>query len=155
MNKPKLVLDTTYLLPFFGIEVQGIDEERITSLRRKYTLIYSALMLPELWAKVLREVERREFKKVPDQALEALQALLGGTDVRLASPTSDQLTLAAKLRLAGHKDLFDCLGYGCAVSDGGIFLSEDKGLREFLEKLGNREFDPKIVVPLAELDNRL
>jgi len=146
-----LVLDTTYLLPFFGIAVKGVDEHRVASLRKKFELIYPVLMLPELWAKVMREVERRKLKEVPDQVLDALQALLGEIDVKLATPCLDQLTIAAKLRLIGHKDIFDCLGYGCAVAIDGKFLSEDKKLRKFLEGLDEEGLDPERIVSLSEI----
>ncbi len=147
----RLVLDTTYLLPFFGVAVRGVDERRIAALRRRHELFYPVLMLPELWAKVLREAERRGILGVPAQAIEGLQALLAQADVRLAEPTPRQLLVAAELRLAGHRDLFDCLGYGCAVAIGGKFLSEDKSLKRFLERLGRRDLNPEIVISAGDL----
>ncbi|MDK2464098.1 MAG: hypothetical protein QI223_04945 [Candidatus Korarchaeota archaeon] len=61
------------------------------------------------------------------------------------------MLVAAELRLAGHRDLFDCLGYGCAVAIGGKFLSEDRSLKRFLEELGSRDLDPEIVISAEDI----
>ncbi len=140
MSRPKLVLDTTYILPFFGIEVREISEETVSSLKGRFELIYPVILLPELWAKVVREAERRKIKEVPEEARTALVALLVGSDIKVEPPSSTQMMVAADLRLLGHKDMFDCLGYGCAVAVGGTFLTEDRDLRKFLKEKIHRRY---------------
>jgi len=144
----RLVIDTTYLLPFFGIEVEGLSENDIITLSRRCELIYPLMLLPELWAKVLREAERAGLDRPPEEAISAMNALLAGSGIELAPPTPEQMEIAALLRLAGHKDTFDCLGFGCAESLSTDFLSEDEELRELVSRLRKDYHFNSRVLPL-------
>ncbi len=106
---------------------------------------YSSLV--ELEAERVREW--KSTSKIPLDTPKGSKKLSG--DVRLAEPTPRQLLVAAELRLAGHRDLFDCLGYGCAVAIGGRFLSEDRSLKRFLERLGRRDLDPEMVISTEDV----
>ena len=150
-----IVVDTTYLLPFFGVEIAGITEEEVLSLSSHCELIYSSMLLPELWAKVLRETGRRGLAEPPEVAMEALRALLAGTDVRLEPPSPKQMEVAALLRLSGHRDIFDCLGFGAAESLSTDFLSEDSELRKFISEVKERYDLKSRVLTLEELIARL
>lgn len=142
----RLVIDTTYLLPFFGIEVEGLSEDDVMALSRRCDLIYPLMLLPELWAKVLREAEKLGLDRPPEEAVSAMNALLAGSGIELAPPTPEQMGVAAVLRLAGHRDIFDCLGFGCAESLSVDFLSEDEELREIASKLRrDHRFDSRVV----------
>ena len=131
----RLVIDTTYLLPFFGIEVEGLSENDVIALSQRCELIYPSMLLPELWAKVLREAKKAGLNRPPEEAVSAMNALLYVSGIKLAPPTPEQMGTAALLRLAGHKDIFDCLGFGCAESLSIDFLSEDEELRRLVSDL--------------------
>lgn len=147
----RLIIDTTYLLPFFGIEVEGLSEENVIALSQKCELIYPSMLLPELWAKVLREARKRGFDRPPEEAISAMNALLAGSGIELTPPNSRQMEVAALLRLSGHKDIFDCLGFGYAESLSTDFLSEDRELREFVSKLGRKHHFKARVLSLDDV----
>ncbi len=142
----RLVIDTTYLLPFFGIDVEGLSEDDVVDLSLECELVYPAMLIPELWAKVVRESERRGLDRPPEEATSAMNALLAESGVKLAPPTPRQMEVAAILRLAGHKDIFDCLGYGAAESMQTNFLSEDEELGNLVSELRKkRDFSSRVI----------
>ncbi len=138
----KVVVDTTYLLPLFGIRVKGIDSKVLLGIHEKrYTLLYPKLLVTELIAKISRESLKKGFETPPKEALEALDALLLEVDIHLIEPSKEHLENAMRLMILGHKDIFDNILYATAVSEGAYLLSMDKDFVRFLKKHGmNTEF---------------
>ncbi len=89
-RRRKFVVDTTYILPFFGIEVEGISEDLVIDLADECDLVYPEMLLAELWAKVLREARKRGLNQIPKEASIALGALLLGSGIELAPPNLKQ-----------------------------------------------------------------
>jgi len=70
----KILLDTAFLLPSFGVKVQGIDEDRLIALLKNLResgveFAYPKLLLVELIAKIGKEALRKG--ELPPEALEA------------------------------------------------------------------------------------
>ena len=57
----RLVLDTTYVLPMLGIEVEGLERESLNYIIKHYELYYPATLLVELKGVVFKEAKRRGF----------------------------------------------------------------------------------------------
>ena len=59
--KGKIVVDTTFILPFFGVGVEGVDSEEVVRLKNKgFKLLYpKLLLLVELIAKISKEARRK------------------------------------------------------------------------------------------------
>jgi len=131
----RVLLDTTFLLPLFGIKVQGIDEDRLIALRRALKergvgVAYPKLLIAELIAKMGKEASRRGG--LPSEALEALEALLLEVDVELIEPSVEHIVTAVEMRVRGHRDVFDNLLYATALHEGMKLVTEDEGLVGFL-----------------------
>ena len=69
----------------------------------------------------------------------------------MAPPNLKQMRVASVLCLSGHKDIFDCLGFGCAESLSLDFLSEDKELKRLVDSLRKKYQFNSIVRPLREV----
>jgi len=96
----KAVLDTTYLLPFFGVRVRGLEADTVLKLRNELgaELLYPELLLPELAARIAKEMAKRKLRRLPQQASEALMALLLEVDVSLVRPRKEHIETAIKLK---------------------------------------------------------
>ncbi len=138
MQRRKAVIDTTYLLPFFGIKVQGLEARDVARLREELgaDIYYPILLLPELAAKIAKEMMKQGLREVPEPASEALIALLLEVDVGLIQPRIEHIKTAIKLKALGHPDIFDCILYATALHEDAILVTRDRKLVEFLETKG-------------------
>jgi len=140
MNSKTLnvLLDTTYLLPTFGVTVRGLGLEDIDRLRRlavagRVKFYCLSVVWVELLGKVSRETEKvgRDTTDIVSLAIESL--LKSGLYIWL-EPKSEDLIIAFKIRLDGHKDLIDNILYATSLNNNLILLTMDRELKEFLEK---------------------
>ena len=72
-----VILDTSYLLPLFGVKVEGIDENILFELSNQgINLFYPKLLIIELIAKIGREAAKRglsNITSVPESLLKYLE----------------------------------------------------------------------------------
>lgn len=134
----KAVLDTTYLLPFFGVRVRGLEADTVLKLRNELgaELLYPELLLPELAARIAKEMAKRKLRRLPQQASEALIALLLEVDISLVRPKKEHIETAIKLKALGHPDIFDCILYATALYEDAVLVTRDRELIKFLESHG-------------------
>jgi len=137
----KILLDTTFLLPSFGVKVQGIDEDRLIALLKNLResgveFAYPKLLLVELIAKIGKEALRKG--ELPPEVLEALEALLLEVDVELVEPNVKHIVTATEMRIHGHDDIFDNLLYATALHEDMKLVTEDDKLVKFLKDKGYR-----------------
>ena len=136
----KVLLDSTYLLPSFGIEVRGLSKAHIAHLRdagvngsvRFHCL--SAVWI-EVIGKICRDKERLGIR-VDNAVDRAIKSLLNSGFYEWITPESQTVTLAFQLRMRGHKDNIDNLLYAASVTNNMLFLTMDEDLKEFLSKEG-------------------
>lgn len=129
-NRLKLLLDSTYLLPILGVEVEGAGK---------------VLGIP----KKLREQGKAEYYYTPFSLLEILGKLSkisydkervarGLVSIeesfRIACPTADGYLKALELKAKGFKDLIDLLLYTTALTRKLLLISRDSQLIVFLEE---------------------
>ena len=135
-----VLLDSTYLLPSFGIEVEGLADEHIRALRGAWSRgLVRFYCLSVAWIEVIGKVcreARRSGVEVSDVVNTAIRSLLESGVYEWVNPTPDAIKLAFKLRLAGHKDVIDNLLYATSITRSMIFLTIDDALRDFLVKHG-------------------
>ncbi len=133
--RKSIVLNTTYILPFFGIEVSGVDDEKLLRHREDDAgLLYPQLLLPELAAKIAKEMRRHGLREPPQQVSEALMALLLEVYVGLVQPRAEHLENAMTPRALGHPDVFDCILYVTALHEETLLPTKDEKLLRFLEE---------------------
>jgi len=134
----KALLDSTYLLPTFGIEIEGLTDEEIAKLREakikgKVKLYCSPLSWIEIIGKVCREMEHAKIEL--DEIIDnAVKSLLKSKFYEWILPNPEAVKLAFKLRRLGHKDNIDNLLYATSIKEGIILLTMDEALKRFLSK---------------------
>jgi len=136
----KVLLDSTYLLPTFGIEVEGLLDEHLARLReiavkgrvRLYCLTVTWI---EVIGKVCRESQRLKID-LGETINTAIKSLLTSGFYEWIQPPPNAVKLAFKLRMLGHKDIIDNLLYATSVVNDMVFLTMDEDLKNFLMKRG-------------------
>ncbi len=151
--REKVVVDTTYLLPFFGVKVKNINSDILYELHEMdIVLLYPKLLITELAAKIAKEAIKKGLAKPPKAVFEAIDALLLETDIRLVEPERKHLETAIKLRIIGHKDMFDNLLYATALHENAYLLTIDSAFIDFLEK---HELSREFIIDHNKLRNLL
>ena len=136
----KVLLDSTYLLPSFGIEVEGLQNEHIIQLREavikgKIRFYCLTVVWVEVIGKVFRESQR--LKLDIEEILDVtIKSLLESGFYEWIQPTSEAVKLAFKLRKLGHRDNIDNLLYATSITNNMIFLTMDENFKNFLLKEG-------------------
>ncbi|RLG46840.1 MAG: hypothetical protein DRO06_03785 [Thermoproteota archaeon] len=137
-----VLLDSTYLLPSFGLEVERLSDRDLEALRDAWSRgLVSFYCLSVSWVEVIgsvcREADRLGVRL--DRLIEvAVRSLLESGMYTWVDPTPEAVELAFELRLAGHRDVIDNLLYATSVARGMIFLTMDETLRGFLSDRGFR-----------------
>ena len=139
MAGEELVLDTTYLLPIFGIGV-GLEgfNELFPKLLSEHAVLYNPVSLVEAKWIVLKLAKRKPQKR--DTLLErfriGLEALLRDERLGQTELTNPDIEGVADLLLtrAGVADYFDRLIYATATSRGSVLLTEDEELARVAQR---------------------
>lgn len=136
----RVLLDSTYLLPSLGIEVEGISNEHIVRLmeaaaRRRVKFCCLTASWVEVIGKVCREAQRLklDLKEILDIPL---KSLVESGFYEWIGPTYQAVKLAFKLRMLGHRDNVDNLLYATSITNRMVFLTMDEELKGFLSRQG-------------------
>lgn len=140
MPSIEVLLDTTYLLPTFGVKVRGLDDEALSKLRElgfseEVRYYCSPVVWVELIGKIAREAEARG-EDLEDLVEKSTRSILESGFYHWVYPSKEAVKLAYRMRKLGHRDVIDNLLYSTAFTEGKMFLSMDSAFREFLEKKG-------------------
>ncbi|MEM1551221.1 MAG: PIN domain-containing protein [Candidatus Bathyarchaeia archaeon] len=133
-----VLLDSTYILPSFGVEVEGLPVEQLARLREavvkgKVKLHCLSVVWVELIGKICREKER--LRKDTDKVIDiAVKSLLESGFYKWLTPTSEAVKLAFKLRTLGHRDNIDNLLYATSAENNMLLLTMDEDFKKFLSK---------------------
>lgn len=134
----RVLLDSTYILPSFGIEVEGLSIDHIIRLRDagvkgKVKFYCLSVVWVEVIGKLCREMER--LKEDIDDVIEvAVRSLLESGFYEWLTPTSNAIKMAFKLRMLGHKDNVDNLLYATSIENNMLLLTMDEEFKKFLLK---------------------
>jgi predicted nucleic acid-binding protein len=139
-----LIIDTTYILPLFGIDVHLSPgyEKKLKIMWKKgisgYKLVLPASCLVEVYYKLNREYKQEEDITILDRYSLALPTILTSKLIHLFDPVvnHDCSQFVAKIRSAGHPDVLDCFIAATALSLNGYFLTEDGDLSTILSDNG-------------------
>ena len=126
----ELLLDTTYLLPVFGVSV-GLRrfESRFDQLLGEFSALFNPVSLVEAKWTIQKAIRAEPAKKEALLASYRTGLKVLGSDGRLgATPLTDDDTeeVADELHKAGMKDYFDRMVYAAAAARGCVLLTEDK-----------------------------
>lgn len=152
----ELLLDSSYLFPIFGIELEYRNFESVfSSLPEKYLVKYNPVSLIEAKWYVLRKSKKHRGRL--DTLLQSYRTGLVSLlrDKRLEStPLTNELieelsdSLLSKFAL---RDYFDRLIYSTAAHLGCILLTEDRPLHELFGKVENELLKPRAVMTWKDL----
>jgi len=133
----KILLDTSFLLPFMGFKTDEVVMNCIERLR-DYEVYYSELSILEaLWkiTKKIRELSsgqnynRNDIVEIVVNGIRAIRR-----DLNRAEITEDVVKEAIKLYMLGHRDLIDNILYGIAATREDMkFLTIDESLKAFIK----------------------
>ncbi len=128
----RILLDSTYLLPMLGVDVNDIRDV-IVGLKRLYdegkaTYYYSPYSLLEILGKISKSTYNEHRLKLGLTAIEEKFTKI--------LPTINGYIKALKLKTRGFRDLIDLLLYTTAETNSILFLTRDKELVDFLLEQG-------------------
>ena len=132
----RLVLDTTYVLPMLGIEVEGLERETLNHIIKHYELYYPATLLVELEGVVFKEAKRRGLENLPEQVVEGFNSIVYAGVINIISPVGEDLKVIYYLVKLGWKDIFDAALYATALRLNAKALTMDEYFKKFLKKRG-------------------
>jgi PIN domain nuclease of toxin-antitoxin system len=131
------LLDTTYILPFFGIDVAilGLRESmtRILASRQHDIGITSLSIIEAKWLSI-QQFKKKNDKTYLGRANMAIESLQGGRYMKVTDPwfVKNAARYADRLLELGHKDYFDCWIAGTARAEGRTLVSEDEPLAKLI-----------------------
>ena len=135
LDKIHILLDSTYLLPIIGLDVEGIEKALSTlrTLRRRKMAIY--YYTPFNILEILGKLSRIEYDR--DLVVKGLSLII--EEFTLANPSIEGYIKAMNLRKKGDfKDLIDLLLYTTSLTRNLMFLTRDLELINFLQGCGER-----------------
>ena len=141
MNIKPLILDTTYILPLFGISIIELsDYKRISKLLwskglKGYNLYIPSVCLMEVLFKLNGEYRKNKDKNILNRYSITLPSILSSKYFQIFNPllNPEANRISINIRHAGHTDLMDCLIAATATALKGILLSEDNELSKILK----------------------
>lgn len=141
-NIKSIVLDTTYVLPLFGIKIEISpnfqDEIKLLWKNgiRGYDLYLPSTCLIETMFKLLREYRMKKDFNILDRYQLILPTVLNSPIKIFNSELHLKASLIASIiRHSGHLDFMDCWIAGTAAALQGILLTEDKELEKALQSI--------------------
>ena len=153
----KVLLDSTYILPSFGIEVKELSSADIVALREaklenKADFYCSTISWVEVLGKVCLELWKHGLDMPVEEVELTIRSLLESGFYKWIEPSTSAVTLALKLRVLGSKDNIDNLLYAISIENDMFFLTMDKEFKEFLLQHG---YDVGKVLDHRELFRKL
>ena len=140
MSIKPLIIDTTYILPLFGIKIidlsnyKEISKELWTKGLKGYKIYLPSICLLEVLFKLTAEYRKSNDLMILNRYTATLPSILSFKPLNIFNPLQnpEASRIAITLRHAGHNDLMDCLIAATAMVLKGFFLTEDKELSNVL-----------------------
>ena len=133
-DKLKVLLDSTYLLPIVGVEVENVSKAlRVLRKLRKLGMLevyYTPFNIVEILGKISK---MRYDRNIVLKGLTLIEE-----EFKLTYLTAEGYMKALELKSKGFKDLIDLLLYTTSLTRNLKFLTRDAALIDFLRNLGER-----------------
>ncbi len=134
-----ILLDTSYLLPVFGIEVREIDDSillelRSLALRKLIEVHYSPISFIEIVSKVAKETMRKGQGLSQEEIESTIKIIEESEYLKPIYPCPRAYALAYRMKLLGHRDMIDNILYATATIHRLVFLTLDQKLRNFIQR---------------------
>ena len=126
-NNLEVLLDTSFILPTFGVEVEEEVYVALRNLKGEKIYYLEGGLLEALWV-VLRVLDKIPIDIV-EKGVEVIRR-----DYILLEPSGKAIIEAMKIYDLGHRDYIDTLHYTTALHYDVKWLTIDKTFIEFLRK---------------------
>ncbi len=134
----KILLDTTYLLPIFGIGISLREYSKVfPALLDKYEVYYNpASIIEAKWVTIrLLKTYPNKKQRILSRFRLGLKVLLSSERIRQTELTNPKIEEVSDILLdIGLKDYFDRLIYATATTYKMILLTEDRVIHEIAQK---------------------
>lgn len=129
-----ILLDSTYILPVVGIEVEGTEKalEVLRRLKRNKAARFYYTLFNVL--EIVGKLAKLEY----DPLTVTIGLSLVEEEFTITHPTINGYLKAIELKKKGFKDVIDLLLYATALTRGLLFLTRDTILMDFLENSGEK-----------------
>ena len=131
----KVIVDTSFLLPYLGLKVKEVSDEVMDWLE-SVELHYPYVMVPEVIGVVIKKARSMGLSAIPKEALQGFNTIIYGGFVNLIPPVDQDLSIAYGLIKRGLRDLFDALLYATSKRTGITAITVDEALLKFLRSNG-------------------
>ncbi|MDM7275359.1 MAG: PIN domain nuclease [Thermoprotei archaeon] len=128
----KILLDTSFLLPFLGFKTDDIVMNTLPILR-EYEIYYNDISILEALWKIAKTVGKEEVFTVVSRGVDSLKRTFKHADI-----DERAVAIALKMYVLGHRDMIDNILYGISVSREINLLTIDESLKMFIEGRGLR-----------------
>lgn len=137
----RVMLDTSYILPFFGIgiRIDGFEKQMSVLLSSRYEIRISFASILEAKGKSLREAARRRMPQLLERFLIGYEALI--EEGRIIVEEIDLRKYNQEINeayLKGLDDLFDCIVLATALKTSNILVTEDEEIKKVASKLSSK-----------------
>jgi len=126
-SKPRLLIDTSFLLPALGIDVEEEVYKAIAKFRNFEIYYIEASLIEAMWS-IIKRV-RIEDRKIIRKGLEGIRDTYHKLDLPMSA-----LLKAWEIYKNAHRDYIDALLYSVSILEGIPLLTIDKTLKRNLEK---------------------
>ena len=141
-NINSIILDTTYVLPLFGIKIDITSkfQDEIKVLWKKgitgYNIYLPSTCLIETMFKLLNEYRKKNDVTILQRYQLILPTVLN-SPINIFNPelNTKASLIASVIRHSGHSDFMDCWIAGTAAALKGILITEDKELKKILKNI--------------------
>lgn len=133
-----LVLDSTYLLPAFGVDLELDSSETIVDtldrIARSGSRLYVSDLSPlECFLKAFQIAEKMKIEEGKEAARVGILAVTGDSSAYAILTHYDEKILAGAFVIRNsHKDPFDCFIFGTAKAFEATLVTEDTGDAEHI-----------------------
>jgi predicted nucleic acid-binding protein len=149
----KILLDTSFLLPFIGFRTDEAVMNSIEKLRG-YRVYFSEISILEVLWKIVKKIREASSGEGYSDKNHVVEAVIEGIrvirrDFNKAEITEKAVREAVKLYLLGHRDLVDNILYSITVTQGDMrFLTIDEKLKDFVK---SRNLETRVFIEPADL----
>ncbi len=140
-NIKPLIIDTTYILPLFGIKIIELTNFKKFSKvlwsngLKGFNLFLPSTCLMEVLFKLNGEYRKNKDVDVLNRYAIAIPSILSSSAIQIFNPllNPEAIRIAVNIKHAGHTDFMDCFIAASAAALKGIFLTEDIELKKILK----------------------
>ena len=150
MQIQRLIFDTTYILPLFGIKITDLSRinEGLKIIWEKgikdFELYIPTICLIEVLYKLMSEYRNTNNYEILKRYPVAIPTIMTSQNVNFFDPhlNSTASQIALLIRHSGHIDIMDCLIAASAAALNGILLTEDNDLKNRLQNIPETKVVP-------------